>query len=57
MMVALDKYLNYHNLGKYSNKKSHLEAINMHITRKLYGKFEEDEEGKETFSQKWTPMS
>ena len=45
---VLDKYLNYHNLGKYSNKKLKLEAINMHITRQLYEKFEEDEEGKES---------
>ena len=44
----LDKYLNYHNLGNYSNKKLKLEAINMHITRQLYEKFEENEEGKES---------
>ena len=47
-VAVLDKYLNYHNLGNYSNKKLKLEAINMHITRQLNVKFEEDEEGKES---------
>ena len=34
-VAVLDKYLNYHNLGNYSNKKLKLEAINMRITRQL----------------------
>lgn len=41
-VTVLYKYLNYPNLGKYSNKKSKLEAINIHVTQQLYAKFEEE---------------
>ena len=49
--AVLDKYLDYHNLGKFANKKSKLEAINSHIIQQLSERVGEDEGGQESESE------
>ncbi len=49
--AVLDKYLDYHNLGKFANKKSKLEAINSHIIQQLSERVGENEGGQESESE------
>ena len=49
--AVLDKYLDHHNLGKFANKRSKLEAINSHIIQQLSDRVGEDEGGQESESE------
>lgn len=35
-VTVVDKYLNYHNFGRFPNKKAKLEAINLLLAQQVY---------------------
>lgn len=49
-VTVLDTYLNYHNIGRFPNKKAKLEAINLHLAQ-VYELVDEDDQDNESEDQ------
>jgi hypothetical protein len=50
-VTVLDTYLNYHNIGRFPNKKAKLEAINLHLAQQVYEHVDEDDQDNESEDQ------